>query len=721
MAIRPDYTAGTVSIAANGTVLTGVGTIWAAAGLKPGATFKTKNLDAIIASVDSNTQVTLTEPWTGGALAGATYAIRYQPDGSSLTAKLQELIEMLGNGNLQALAALAGAFDMIPIFTGPGALTLIAKNDLIEGVQTDAKVANLAGRAAYDASPTGFSVLVNDVGDGRAAIFFKLTSASGDWSTPAYLTGPNGTFQSKGSYSGATTYQIGDVVLQNGSSWIARVITTGNPPPTLPTTSNTQWFLLAAAGNGFTFRGAYSGATPYVKDDVVVDQGSSWIALQATTGNAPPALPTTSNANWQLIAQGAGTFKGAYSGVTAYQAGDVVFDQNSSWVAKIATTGNPPPTLPATSNTQWQAVAVKGTGDTNGPASSIQYNPAKFADPSGKVLKDAGYNFASISGGWRNKIRNGFFDLWEVGVSTTAVGFFADNAWNNDHGLGSKTVSRQAFPIGQTDVPGNPKFFSRNIRVTGNAAGSYGMKRQAIENVFTCSGKKVTVKFYAKADAPKVMAFQLSQYFGTGGSPSALLSVDLRAINLITAWQKFAFTVNVPSVSGKILGTNGNDALLLDFWFDAGSSYTGVTGIVGLQSGTFDISSVELVEGDATDEDGPFEIRTLGIEALINQRYTHWMDSSENAFKNFGMGVFLSTTNAVYQISHPVKLRAPPTFFSGGAASFAGGTLTQDVPGRDMSRLNMSGGLLSGLSGGAAALQANNTTGTFLYFLSEII
>lgn len=49
-------------------------------------------------------------------------------------------------------------------------------------------------------------------------------------------------------------------------------------------------------------RGSYSGATAYAKYDVVLDQSSSWIALVATTGNAPPTLPTTSNTQWQLLA-----------------------------------------------------------------------------------------------------------------------------------------------------------------------------------------------------------------------------------------------------------------------------------------------------------------------------------------------------------------------------------------------------------------------------------
>lgn len=48
-------------------------------------------------------------------------------------------------------------------------------------------------------------------------------------------------------------------------------------------------------------RGAYAGGTQYYEDDLVTDQGGIWLALQDTIGNAPPTLPTTSNANWLLV------------------------------------------------------------------------------------------------------------------------------------------------------------------------------------------------------------------------------------------------------------------------------------------------------------------------------------------------------------------------------------------------------------------------------------
>ena len=54
----------------------------------------------------------------------------------------------------------------------------------------------------------------------------------------------------QGSYSGTTTYNMLDYVRDNGATWVCKVDgTVGIAPPTLPTTSNANWQLLAADGS----------------------------------------------------------------------------------------------------------------------------------------------------------------------------------------------------------------------------------------------------------------------------------------------------------------------------------------------------------------------------------------------------------------------------------------------------------------------------------------
>ena len=63
-------------------------------------------------------------------------------------------------------------------------------------------------------------------------------------------------------------------------------------------------------------KGAYSGSTIYNQLDWVRDNGASWVCkVDGTVGIAPPTLPTTSNANWTLMAA-----DGSVSGSVAWSA-----------------------------------------------------------------------------------------------------------------------------------------------------------------------------------------------------------------------------------------------------------------------------------------------------------------------------------------------------------------------------------------------------------------
>ncbi|MFW7355531.1 MAG: hypothetical protein ACODTL_06250 [Brucella sp.] len=106
MAVLPDYVTGTITLANGSTTVTGTGTMFATAAFRAGDTLQIQNLTAVIASVDSNTQLTLAEPWTGTSLTDVPYRARYLPDGARVTAQTTTLIELLGNGVLSNIASL---------------------------------------------------------------------------------------------------------------------------------------------------------------------------------------------------------------------------------------------------------------------------------------------------------------------------------------------------------------------------------------------------------------------------------------------------------------------------------------------------------------------------------------------------------------------------------------------------------------------------------------
>lgn len=220
---------------------------------------------------------------------------------------------------------------------------------------------------------------------------------------------------------------------------------------------------------------------------------------------------------------------------------------------------------------------------------------------------------------FRNKLINGGFDIWQRNITQTSSGIGSDDRWLNGNVGSTKTASRQTFTLGQSDVPGNPKYFARTVVATVAGASNFCYKTQIVENVATLAGQTATLSFWAKADAPKNIAIEFIQGFGTGGSPSsAVTGIGVTTVALTASWAKYTVTTVIPSISGKVLGSNNNDYLEARFWFDAGSSFNSRTNSLGQQSGTFDIANVQLEAGTIAT---PFEIRGFATELQLCQRY----------------------------------------------------------------------------------------------------
>ena len=220
-----------------------------------------------------------------------------------------------------------------------------------------------------------------------------------------------------------------------------------------------------------------------------------------------------------------------------------------------------------------------------------------------------------------NYIINGNFDIWQRGTSQTSGGYGSDDRWFNHNQFTTKTHSRQSFAVGDTFPDGNPapKYYSRTVVSSVTGPSNTCVKQAKLEDVTLLAGRKVTLAFYARADASKNITIEFSQSLGTGGSPSlGIVAIKVEKISLSTTFQRFVITCDIPSVAGKILGTDNNSYTQVNFWFDAGSSFDTRTDSLGHQSGTFDIACVSLVKGDVDIKPIP---RSIGEELELCMRF----------------------------------------------------------------------------------------------------
>lgn len=227
-----------------------------------------------------------------------------------------------------------------------------------------------------------------------------------------------------------------------------------------------------------------------------------------------------------------------------------------------------------------------------------------------------------LSSTFRNVLINGDFLYNQRSGGPYTTNGYGPDRWLLTNTGSTKSMSFQPFSLGQTEVPGNPAYFCRHVVTSVAGTNNAVSLNQRIENVSTLNGQLATLTFWAKADSAKNIAVDFSQYFGSGGSPSAGIDgIATRLIALTTAWTKYSYTVTIPSIAGKFTGTNVNDFLGVRFWFDAGSAYNSIASNLGQQSGTFDIAHVSLVAGDATNEFDPFSPRNITTEGLLCKRY----------------------------------------------------------------------------------------------------
>lgn len=313
--------------------------------------------------------------------------------------------------------------------------------------------------------------------------------------------------------------------------------------------------------------------------------------------------------------------------------------------------------------------------------------------------------------GFRNKIINGGFDIWQRGVSQSAAGHGSADRWRFYFGTGAGTVSRQAFDLGQTDVPGNPRFFCRHDLSSLAGAGIGTAFGQRIEDVRTLAGRKATLTFYARAEYEQALGARAIQDFGTGGSPSAAVETLIDEFTVGQTWQKFTATVSLPSIAGKTLGSNDNSNVRIDISRNDAATIGGYV----------DVARVSFVEGDATAEADPFSPRHVQQEIELCRRYCARFTAPAGGAR-ISTGFANMETQAIFQLYGHVFRATPVAAFSNltvqhGSGSAIVSGVTEIVQVNDVLHLAVS---TAGLTIGEACQLRFPSTGDYLELDAEL-
>jgi len=147
----------------------------------------------------------------------------------------------------------------------------------------------------------------------------SFVTDSGNWS----LFVPGLEFED--SWSGATTYQRGDIVTYGGYSYVSLQ----NHINQVPSTATSYWDILTT---GYKNEGIWNSIDTYEVGNVVQYGGNVYEAIADNSNTVP-----TNTGSWKLLVQGL-NFLGSWSAGQNYKPGDVVNYGSSSYRVKVAHT-----------------------------------------------------------------------------------------------------------------------------------------------------------------------------------------------------------------------------------------------------------------------------------------------------------------------------------------------------------------------------------------------
>jgi hypothetical protein len=322
------------------------------------------------------------------------------------------------------------------------------------------------------------------------------------------------------------------------------------------------------------------------------------------------------------------------------------------------------------------AVTDNATGVVGGSTADITF----------AAMLDTGLGSASNLG-LRNRICNGNFRLDNYNLSaavtpTVSPAFFADR-WR----LAFVTASSLTAQAGQFGVPPAPSWYAGKLTVavaqTPAALDSYAMY-QSIEAdsvtdyaFGTASAKSVSISFWVVASVAGTYPLTIANRQGTN-------STRQYATTYAATTTPTRVTVTIPGDTAGVWSKLSTAGLVLSFGLGAGTSrqtatanawqaltsavpfeVAGATQFISQVAGsTLQITGVQVEFGAPT----PFEVRSLGLEVAMCQRYIYTVPYIASA-EIPGIAIADTVNTAVVTIPMPAGLRSTTNIVVTGAAT----------------------------------------------------
>ena len=210
----------------------------------------------------------------------------------------------------------------------------------------------------------------------------------------------------------------------------------------------------------------------------------------------------------------------------------------------------------------------------------------------------ADLNAIGVSGGRKNIIINGGFDVWQRGTSVSSYNAYASaDRWKHGtYGVIAKVSDGDRNTV---------------LKMTTSTTNPYNKIKHYVESPARFKGKTLTLSFWMKTSEPltNYVDFWISDLAGnyplygkTGGSAGNSTALS---VSTTTSWAKYSVSVVIPSYTEK---TDGTDKLEINL----GLTNSAATGkFVYIDDVQLELGSV------ATD----FEHRSYGEELALCQRY----------------------------------------------------------------------------------------------------